>query len=123
MPASTVRVGDPVAFADSTGWWFVESIRTTDDQVVMAVAPIGTGEPMTRTVHSDQLLRRGDPAAVHRPEEFVGLTVEDATVWARALGWQLFGPGHLVWGGATDEHNRVRVWTDDTDTVVRAAFW
>jgi hypothetical protein len=121
--ASLVNVGDPVGFADLDGWWFVEAVQVVGDRVTLGIVPIGRGEATTRRLAADQLVRRGDPAAVHQPEEFIGMTVPEARVWAATLGWRMVGPGDVFWGGDTQDHARIRVWTGDSGTVVRASFF
>lgn len=56
----------------------------------------------------------------HTADEFLGMHREDASRWAGVIGWSLRDMSAAGWFTDDQRQDRVNVWFDEHDVIVRA---
>lgn len=122
IPVADVSVGDLVETHDLLGWFAVGRVSVSGQGVELGLDAVESNSHVERRFALGDVVRRGEPDAVHHRDEFLGLAIGDAEALAASIGWQL--RNRSVPGFLTNDlrQDRINVWTDEAGVVTRTKF-
>lgn len=105
-------------------WWMVTEVSAGGFRIGdVAFVSVEDNEAGTWRFGPEDFVRRTDPTTVHHKDEFIGMAVAEARVWAAALGWAFRDHGEGDWFTDDLRRDRINVWADTTGSVVKTEMY